>query len=212
MACQGSSRSTGRYAGTALDFTVGLEFSNVAWRPRIAGGYALLSGGPGANRRDATGALDPSDEVGTFQRLWTDKQYGENLDRAPFGVFLTNVRILQASLGADVTDDISIRGDFFHYTVDEPFDPNGPIFGANPEASAAGNPVDPSVGQRAISPDDDLGSEIDLFATYFFTEELRVTGGYALFLNGATISDQAPSDFVADDNQHYVFVDVRFGF
>jgi hypothetical protein len=207
-----SSQSTGRYSGSALDFAFGLEFSQVAWRPRLSGGYTFFSGGPGANRIDASGARAPEDEVGTFQRLWSDKQYGENLDRAPFGVFLTNVQILQAGLGADVTTNTSLRCDFFHYTVDEPRDPNGPVFGANPEANAGGNPVNPTVGARAAEPDDDLGSEIDLFATYYYHEDLRFTAGYAVFLNGATLADQTPSDFQAADNQHYVFLDVRFAF
>jgi hypothetical protein len=116
---------------------------------------------------------------------------------------------VKAAVGVDVTSDASVRLDFFHYTVDEPLDPNGPVFGANPEVPArTPNPI----GQAAIEPDDDLGSEVDILGTYFFTDSLRATAGYALFLNGSTIADQAPSEFEAAANQHYVFLDVQFTF
>ena len=56
-------------------------------RPRLSGGYAHFSGGAGQNHIDDSGNRVPDDDVGTFQRLWSDKQYGENLDRAPFGAW-----------------------------------------------------------------------------------------------------------------------------
>ncbi len=141
-----SSRANGHYDAWAMDLTVGVEMSELVGAAASLGRLCASSpAGPGQNRIDPSGNRVPDDDVGTFQRLWSDKQYGENLDRAPFGAFLSNVRIVKAALGVDVTADASVRCDFFHYTVDEPRDPNGPVFGANPEVPAqTPNPI----GQR----------------------------------------------------------------
>jgi hypothetical protein len=206
-----STISSGKYTGWAANLELAHEFEGLPGKPRLSGGYVHLSGGAGENARGPSGERIPGNDVETFQRLWSDQQYGENLDRAPFGVFLSNVKIIQAGLALDVTLRGSFTCNVYHYTVDDRLDPNGPIFGANPEATDLLSPLD-TPGDRAAKPDENLGSEIDVSGTYHITEGLRSTLGYALFLNGDTLEDQVPGEFEADENQHYVFLDVKLTF
>ena len=59
--------------------------------PNLGVGYAYFSGG--TIEDFFTG------DIKTFQRMVSDRQYGEIIDRAPFGTYLSNSHIGQVKLG-----------------------------------------------------------------------------------------------------------------
>ena len=131
---------------------------------------------------------DKADEAG-FQRMYSDWEYSEFLGDGD----MSNVLILRAGVSANATEKIGVSAVISTFELDE-------------ELAAAGN----YNNVTAISAnDDDLGTEIGLYATYQYSEDVALEVGAAQFLNGDAIDDgNTPND----EDPTYVYAEISLSF
>ena len=109
---------------------------------------------------------DDADELG-FQRLYSDWEYSEFLGDGD----MSNVTILRAGVSANVSEKIGLSLVVSSFELDE-------------ETSGLGN------GAVSVSGDDDeLGTEIGLYMTYQYSEDVAVEVGAAQLMIGDAIED-----------------------
>ena len=129
---------------------------------------------------------DDSDEIG-FQRLYSDWEYSEFLGDGD----MSNVTILRAGVSANVSEKIGLSLVVSSFELDE-------------ETSDTGN------SNVSVSfDDDDLGTEIGLYMTYQYSEDVAIEVGAAQLSNGDAIEDANDPD---DEDQTYVYAEISLSF
>jgi hypothetical protein len=106
---------------------------------------------------------------------------------------MSNVLILRAGVSANATEKIGVSAVISTFELDE-------------ELAVAGN----YNNVTAISAnDDDLGTEIGLYATYQYSEDVALEVGAAQFLNGDAIDDgNTPNE----EDPTYVYAEISLSF
>ena len=131
----------------------------------------------------------PDDGEAGFDRMFSDIEYSEFLGDGD----MSNVLIIRLGVGADVTEKIHLSAIVSQFTLDNDY----------PAATTYNGAV--AVG----ADDDDLGTEVGLYANYQYSEDVAIEVGAATLLNGDAIEDGVGSD---EDDQVYVYAEISLAF
>ncbi len=123
-----------------------------------------------------------------FQRLYSDWEYSEFLGDGD----MTNVTILRAGVSANVTEKISLAAVVSTFEMDDEEVPSQYI------------PVD--------EVDDDLGTEIGLYMTYQYSEDVTVELGAAQLLIGDAVEGWFEDEGEDDEDPTYLFAEINLSF
>jgi hypothetical protein len=189
----------GDYEGWAIDFGLGYTFENVAWEPRVNLGVAYFTGDD-----DLT-----DDDVEGFNRVFSDKEYGELID----GGELSNAIVVHLGVDAQPTEKIGLGLEWLWFQADEDdveFNNSIGIPGLPPFLVF---PVE-------IDTDEDLGHEVDLYMTYAYSEDLQFKLGYSHFFTDdgieegtlSTGNNQFAFGATDDDDVDYFFLEASLSF
>ena len=181
----------GDYEGWALDLMAGYTFTDVEWTPRVELAYTFLSGD------DALGDSDTE----TFQRLFSDVHYGELNLGGTLDVAATNLHILRIGGSAVPVENLTVSADLTYFMLaedDAGFIVTGqaPVFG---------------VPQNWLADDDEAGLELDLVASYEYTEDLNLRLGWAHFFADDAIENSWGGG-ANDDDVDYLYVQAALTF
>jgi len=183
--------------GEQRDTTNSVDMDLSAWALAAKVGYTI-PGAPmnvriGAEYDYATGddnTVAGNDEIETFQSL-----YPTNHNHFGIGDVVNTWSDIQAwsvNVSADVTEKIRLYAAYWSYQ----------------EAEANGTDHGSTTGAGA---DDDLGSEIDLVATYKYSNNVSLEVGAARFMPGDAISDgTTPAGL--DDAQDWAYLQITANF
>ena len=128
---------------------------------------------------------DEDDELG-FIRNYSDWEYSEFLADGE----LTNVLILRAGVSANVTEKIGLSLIVSSFEYDDE-DGRGDYTGYG---------------------EDDLGTEIGLYMTYQYSEDVAVELGVARFMNGDAIEEYLEDDGYDEGDQTYLYAEISLSF
>ena len=183
-----ASNDSGDFGGWAFNAMAGFTFAT-DYSPRIEAEYAYFSGDDDAGDGD-------TDE---FIRMFSDVHYGElnmggNLDRDA-----TNLHIIRVGASANPCEKSTVRLDVLYFLLaEDDYDGGAKTFGL-PQYGASGDP------------DDAVGWELDLAVDYQYTEDLKLTLGWAHFFPDDAIEDSW-GDYDDADDQVYAYVEAKLTF
>ncbi len=177
----------------AFNILVGYTFDDVQYTPEVHFEWALFTGDESSTDGDWE----------QFTRLTSDVHYGKiNLGGA-FDALTTNMSIIRIGASAQATDTVSVYGDLLFFTLDED--------GAIPSTSdvvfgipQATSPFNASPG----SSDDEVGTELDLWTEWQYSEDLTLSAGWSHFFTG----DAVENAFGGDDDLDYVWWEAQLVF
>ena len=129
---------------------------------------------------------DESDEIG-FQRLYSDWEYSEFLGDGN----MSNVTILRAGVSANVSEKIGLGLTVASFELDE-------------EGMSTYNSLAYVTGD-----DDDLGTEVGVYMTYQYSEDVAIEVGAAQLMFGDAIEDANVDE---DDDPLYVYAEISLSF
>jgi hypothetical protein len=130
------------------------------------------------------------DEDYGFQRLFSDWEYSEFLGDGD----VSNVNILRLGVSANVSEKISLTAVVSDFEID---DEDG---------------TDDYAVHTHSDEGDELGTEIGLYATYQYSEDVAVEVGYATLLLGDTVEDTLEDDGDEDEDPSYVYAEISVSF
>ena len=189
----GDNTGGGDYEAWALNLMAGYTFTDVQWTPRLEAEYAYFSG-------DDDGA---DDDLEAFNRLFSDVQYGAIGLGGALDAAATNLHILRIGGSAVPVEKLTVSADVLIFQLAED--------DAEGLALTFGNP---QVGDNLLGPvfaagdDDDAGIELDLAASYQYTEDLNLTVGWSHFFVG----DAVENAYGDDDDMDYLYVEAALDF
>ena len=122
------------------------------------------------------------DDIG-FNRLFSDWEYSEFLGDGD----ISNINIMRLGVSANVSEKIGLTAVISSFEIDDV------------DAGGIGNNFDSYDGS-----DDDLGTEIGLYATYQYSEDVAVEVGAATLL--------LDSDIGAEDDLEYLYAQISISF
>jgi len=129
-----------------------------------------------------------SDDEEGFDRLFSDWEYSEFLGDGD----ITNVNIMRLGVSANVTEKIGLTAVISSFEIDDV------------DAGGIGNDFDSYDGT-----DDDLGTEIGLYATYQYSEDVAVEVGAATLLLGDSSKNELEPN---DEDPIYVYAEISLSF
>ncbi len=144
----------------AIAFDVGASVSFATrWSPKLKAGYTFASGD----------ASPSSGDYKSFEPLGQYRYYGHALSPR-----MSNIHIFNASASVQPNDFWNLALDYYHYMQDEKV------------AAAIGNPflTDPGIMKRTTGLDDNIGDEVDVSATYQYTDDVKAQILVAYFMPG----------------------------
>jgi len=144
----------------AIAFDVGASVTfESTWAPRLKVGYTFASGDEPGSAGDFEG----------FNPLGQYRYYGHALSPR-----MTNIHIFNASASVQPSDYWNLAIDYYHYMQDEEI------------AAAVGNPLltDPGIMKSTTGLDDDIGDEVDVSATFNYTDGVKAQVLLAYFMPG----------------------------
>ena len=174
-AVQLGSRAHDQIAAWAFHQEIGYTFVKLPWTPRIYGEY-----------NHASGDRNPTDGVSsTFDQLFptNHNKYG-HIDIVGY----RNINNWMVGAGVKPHPRVIFSADFHWFTLDAK---ESGWFGEGGGVNRAAN----------ANADTDLGQEIDLWASYKFSEHLSFAAGYSHFFAGPFMEDTGRSD---DANLFYI--------
>ena len=178
----GDTAAGGNYEGLALDLMAGYNFSDVEYSPRVELAYTFLSGDDNADN-----------DTEAFQRLFSDVHYGELNLGGGLDAAATNLHILRIGGSAVPVEKLTVSADLLYFLL--------------AEDNAAGGALTFGRAQGA-NPDDEVGLELDLVASYDYTEDLNLRLGWAHFFAG----DAIENSWGGDDDVDYLYVQAALTF
>ena len=134
---------------------------------------------------------DEVDEAG-FIRSYSDWEYSEFLGDGD----MSNVLILRAGVSANVTEKIGLSLVVSTFELEEEEDSEGLY---NSYTGFLGD-------------EDDLGTEIGLYMTYQYSEDVAVELGVARFMNGDAIEDYLDDADYDEGDQTYLYAEISLSF
>jgi hypothetical protein len=194
-----STGDSGDFGGWAFNAMAGYTFSEVTWTPRLEAEYAFFSGDDDFNDGD-------TDE---FVRLFSDVHYGELNLGGDLDQLATNMHIIKLGVSAAPVEKLSLKADLLWFLLaEDDKDGLGKTFGLpqfeRTGAVVAGQPVE------VIGSDDNVGMELDLVASYQYTEDLNLRAGWAHFFADDAIENSWGAG--KDDDIDYVYVQAALVF
>ena len=175
---------------------VGYTFADVQYTPEAHFEYAHFSGDS-----DIT-----DDEYEQFSRLGSDVHYGKINLGGDLDEQMTNVNIFRLGGSIQPTEKLTLYGDVLWFILDEDQAP----FGA-PISDGGGHVI----GRRLNDSEDDLGTEVDLWATFQYSEDLLLSAGWSHFFVGDAAQSAFSSTgnlFAADDDLDYLWWEAQLLF
>jgi hypothetical protein len=191
---------------------VGYTF-DMAWQPRVYLGYAYL-GGEDNRDIDFWDWLLPFDDAEasvSFNRMFSNWEYSEFFDATT----LSNAQVFRAGISAMPTESVELLLSAAYFDTLEEFD--SPVYF---DFGGFRIPIAPFYSFWTQENDSELGLEVGLYATYYYTEDLIFEAGWShLFVEDGLTDGQ----FVAgngliftggtgDEDADYVFVETRLSF
>jgi hypothetical protein len=189
----GDTNAGGDYEAWALNLMAGYTFTDVQWTPRLEAEYAYFSGDDDVTDSDTE----------AFSRLFSDVQYGAIGLGGALDAAATNLHIIRIGGSAVPVEKLTVSADFYIFMLAED--------DADGLALTFGNP---QVGDNIAGPlfaagdDDDAGMELDLAASYQYTEDLNLTVGWSHFFVG----DAVENAYGNDDDMDYLYVEATLDF
>lgn len=163
----------------ALNLLARYSFQDVVYEPEVHAEYAFFSG----DDDNTDGDYDQ------FTRLFSDVHYGKANLGGLFDEGTTNAHIVRIGASAAATDQLTLHGDLLFFWVDE--DSRGPgnflggqVFGSQ---------------QFAVSLDDYAGTELDLWATWQYSEDLVLAAGWTHFFTDEAAGNAFASTLAGQD-------------
>ncbi|RJP69317.1 MAG: DUF1302 family protein [Candidatus Abyssobacteria bacterium SURF_17] len=192
-----ASDSSGDYEAWAFNAMAGYTLTEVAWMPRIELEYAYFTGDDDAFDGDTE----------EFNRLFSDVHYGELNLGGNFDQGATNLHIIRIGASAVPVEKLTASADFYYFLLAED-DEEGlaktfgvPQIIAQEGLDLGGGIVLPVV---TVGNEDQVGMELDLAASYQYTEDLNLRAGWAHFFADDAIEDSWGAG--NDDDVDYVYV------
>ena len=131
----------------------------------------------------------PDDGEAGFDRMFSDHEYSEFLGDGD----MSNVLILRGGVSAYASEKIQLSAVVSSFTLDAEY-----------AVATIYN------GAVAVAADeDDLGTEIGLYANYQYSEDVALEVGAATLLNGDAIEDAVGGN---EDDPIYVYAEISLGF
>jgi hypothetical protein len=191
------------YDAWACNLELGYTF-DAAWQPRVYLAYAYFEG---EDNRDISfgdwlawlfNPFYARDASVSFNRLFSNWSYSAIMD----GSEKSNAHFFHTGVQVAPTDSLEVALDIGYYLTDEPF--SAPIhwdFG-----KVFGNyrlrvPLFPGLSFLNETNDDELGWEVDLSATYYWSEDLYFSAGWAHLFVGDGLSD---GNFVTSNGSEFI--------
>ena len=190
----GDTNAGGDYEAWALNAMAGYTFTDVQWTPRLEAEYAYFSGDDDV--------LDTDTE--SFSRLFSDVHYGDLELGGTLDAATTNMHIIRIGGSAVPVEKLTVSADFLIFLLAEE-DGLGITFGNAQVGNVILGPL------NAAGDDDSVGYELDLAASYQYTEDLNLTVGWAhLFVDDAM--ENAFGGGTNDDDIDYLYVQAALDF
>ncbi|MBI1911979.1 MAG: alginate export family protein [Deltaproteobacteria bacterium] len=166
---------------------------------RIGAEYDFASGD-----KDAGTAATPNDKIKTFFNLFpTNHDKLGNMDLQAW----RNVKAWTVNASADVTEKVRLYAAYWNFKLAEKEDA---WYGA-----ANWNNTPTGVrGARAANSKDDLGSEVDVVATYKYNNALTAEVGYSRFFTGDFVDDYFTTTAATEDkeDQDWAYLQITANF
>jgi hypothetical protein len=199
----GDTNAGGDYEAWALNAMAGYTFTDVQWTPRLELEYAYFSGDDDI--------LDNDTE--SFSRLFSDVHYGDLELGGTLDAAATNLHIFRIGGSAVPVEKLTVSADFLIYVLAEE---DGLAFGNQQLGAVMGTvpaavPVVGGATLFAAGDDDDAGYELDIAASYQYTEDLNLTVGWAHFFVGDAM-ENAYGGGTNDDDIDYLYVQAALDF
>ncbi len=185
------------YDAWAIDSVLGYTFDDTEWEPRLGVGMAFFSGDDDWYDDDAR----------AFNRLFSDVEYGEILDRR---ADLSNLFVFHAMARAKPIEKLKLDLKWHYYLADqdEIYLRSGSfmkrLFGS---------------GRRELQGAAEIGHEIDVSATYDYSNGLSLRAGWAHFFADDALEDGVPLSYnglkrrgTDDADADYFFLEGRLEF
>jgi hypothetical protein len=171
-----------------------------AYMPTLGIGYSFRSGEEVANTGDYE-AWNP---------MYEDQTQGIVADYLLAGVnagVSSNARIIKLYGSIKPTRDITLAAKYYNFTLDEKLVTSNDTLVTYPVAGTG-------IASRSfrMNTDDDLGDEIDLIATYDYTEDVQFALAYGLFRPGGALDGRVGGVKVNDDDATSLVGSVRVVF
>ena len=171
----------------AINVLVGYTFDDVEYTPEVHFEWALFTGDDDSTDKDFE----------QFTRLFSDVHYGKINLGGNFDLNMTNMNIFRIGGSAQTTDTVTVNADLLFFTLNEDKDKNV----ANDGFTLGRNQVNGTA-------DDGVGTELDLWVTWQYSEDLTLSGGWSHFFVDDAI-ENAFSDVAtgsqADDDLDYLW-------
>jgi hypothetical protein len=190
----GDTNAGGDYEAWAFNAMAGYTFTDVQWTPRLEAEYAYFSGDDDL--------LDNDTEA--FTRLFSDVHYGDINLGGTLDALTTNMHIIRIGGSAVPVEKLTVNADFLIFLLAEE-DGGGITFGNAQVGSQIIGPL------NAAGDDDSAGYELDLGASYQYTEDLNLKVGWAHFFVDDAM-ENAYGGGVNDDDIDYLYVQAALDF
>ena len=147
----------------------------------------------------------------SFNRLCSDWEYSEFID----DTHLSNAYIIRGGVQVQASEKVTVELKVAHFVSLEDFDSPAYI-----ELGQWQVPIAPALSFWDMESDDDLGTEVGLYVTYDYTEDLVFEVGWAHLFTGEGLDDGNYNDlnglgFIGgtdDDDVDYVYFETRISF
>jgi len=169
------------YDSWALNLELGYTF-DMAWQPRVYLGFAYLGG---EDNRDISWfewwwPFDKPEASVSFNRLFSNWEYSKFIDFTD----LSNVLIYRGGVSAMPTESVKLELNVSYFEADAEFD--SPVYF---DFGRFRIPIAPALSFWTDSNDSDLGWEVELVATYNYSEDLSFQAGWSHLFTGDGLAD-----------------------
>jgi hypothetical protein len=192
----GDTTADGDYEAWALNLMGGYTFADVQWTPKVELEYTYFSGDDDI--------LDGDTE--SFNRLFSDVHYGAINLGGDLDAATTNMHIFRIGGSAIPIEKLTVSADLLIFLLAEDDSQGLALTFGNAQVG------DPIVGPLSAAGDDDsVGYELDLAASYQYTEDLNLKVGWAHFF----VDDAMENAFGSgtnDDDIDYLYVQAALDF
>ena len=178
----------------ALNALVQYAFDGVSYNPEVHAEYAFFSGDDDTTDGDFE----------QFTRLFSDVHYGKMNLGGNFDENMTNVHIIRVGGSAEANETLTLNADVLWFTAVED---QAPVLGGTAGSNVLGNTLNSS--------DDDLGVELDLWATLQYSEDLTLSAGWSHFFVDNAIESAfsfPTNNGMADDDLDYLWWEAQLVF
>lgn len=200
------------FSAWGANLELGYTF-DIAWTPRVYLGGAYFDG---EDDRDISfgefiNPFDRPEASVSFNRLFSNWEYSEFIENTD----LSNAYVIRGGVSANPTESIEVLLAVSYFQTLEEFD--------SPRYFTVGGfkiPVAPALSFWTQENDDELGTEVGLYVTYNYSEDLSFEVGWAHLFVGEGLEDGQFSNGngllfnggTGDDDSDYVYFETKLCF